>query len=140
MRTLRFAFLVLFALVAVSLLLANATPQAEFVPAKDFADDDLRRLTEEYRVGLLLLAFDPLGVAPDVIGLLPFPVPVLIGVTIALGFFVGLLLAGIATRAQRRELREKRDEIVLLKAQLHRAQQTLKEADHPASVEPGATL
>ena len=140
MRTLRFAFLALFALAAAALLLANAAPQAEFASARDYALDDLSRLTEELRVKSLLLSFDPLGVAPDLIPLLSISVPVLVGLTLTLGFFTGLLLAGLASRNVRRELREKRDEAILLKAELHRARQTLKTADHPASVEPGARL
>ena len=140
MRTLKFAFLVLFALTSAALLLANAAPQAEFISVRDYAIDDLDRLSEELRVSQLLLSFDPLGVAPDIIPRLGVPVPVLIGLTTALGFFVGLLLAAIWARKLRRELREKRDETILLKAELHRARQTLKESDHPASALPGAPL
>lgn len=136
MRTLKLTFLILFALVAAAVLAANVTPQAEFVSARDYALDDLNRLSEELRVERLLINFDPFGAGPDIIPKLAISVPVLVFVMTALGLFCGLLLESIRARKLRRELREKRDEAILLKAELHRARETLKDADHPSSAAP----
>lgn len=136
MRTLRLAFLIVFALGAAALLAANMTPQAEFSSVRDYAVDDLQRLSDELRVDRLLLTFDPFNAGPDLIPKLAVSVPALVFVMTALGLFAGVLLESVRARKLRRELREKRDEAIMLKAELHHARQTLKDSDHPASAAP----
>ena len=138
MRTLKFAILFLLSLAAAAVLATNVTPRAEFSVESGYPADDLQRLSQELRIERVQINLDPLGVGPDVVPTLSIRLPVLILGFLAFGLLAGWLLTSIGARGLRRELREKRDEAILLKAELHRARQTLKTADHPSSAAPPA--
>ncbi|MEL6978777.1 MAG: hypothetical protein AAGM38_08885 [Pseudomonadota bacterium] len=139
MRVLKLALLMLMAMAGALLLVANWTPTAEYsAAAAGYGLGDLQRLSQDLRIERIQIRTDPLGLGEDLLPTFAIAAPVLMMVLLALGLIAGALLAQIAARGSRRELREKRDEVLLLKAELHKAQALLKASDHPASVLPVA--
>ncbi|MEM9724423.1 MAG: LapA family protein [Pseudomonadota bacterium] len=133
MRTIKLLFLVLISVVAATVMATNVTPQALYLAGPDYTRDGLETLRDDLQVSHILINLDPLGVAPDLNPVIAVQPPVLVGAMFVFGALGGWLLTSIAARKMRRQLREKRDETILLKAELHRVRQTLKEVDHPAS-------
>lgn len=77
------------------------------------------------------LVLDPLGLGYDVLRQRTVTLPWFLLVLVAAGLFMGSILENVRARKVRRELREKRDEATLLRAELHRVKQSLRSADTP---------
>lgn len=134
MRFLKLAFVFLLVLTLAILLATNMQPKGRFTaPDAGYAPEELTQFGQELRVSRIEFDLDPFGLGSDLLPSLLFSLPLFALIVLAVGLFMGATLENVRARRMRRELREKRDEAVMLKAELHRARETLKTSDHPAS-------